>query len=623
MEDVNLLSSAAVLRAIFDEKKDIYDVLKEFIMSSINSRNLKSFNSTELLQFIEEDFNFRLPEAIVKSCLKKRLVKEQLLTRQYGSYNTTSLSTNNTQFQEDFERSRCEYDDVITKLNAFCSKSGLKDINLRELEDCFERSLTRPDLSNKYSQCIAKFIVAFQHESGFTEKLRKIEEGLILYTGIRYSPDLSTLGCWKGSLTVFLDTEHLFNAVGYNGSLYKTLFDDFYNLTNEVNRSKKSGKIELKYFEETDREIESFFYSAINIVEKKASIDPSKTAMKNICNGCTSRSDVITKKAIFQDKLSKLKITKESNTDYYSNSKTNVESTSILESLCDELKETTVSEEQVSSVLKVFTKVNYLRNGSSKLSIDKVACIFLTESWLPQRIAFSDHVFDGNGSIPYATNIEFLTEKLWFKLHKGFGGSAQIPASFDPVIRAKLTLSNEVCKAISNIYRSLKDDFDLGNVSTETVARIHYEINKAPSKPEDISIDSISMSEAFLNDDYIEKVICEKNHLELEVIEGRKAKEELRKMKIREEKSRRIKYRNGANAVYLLSIIFFITLCSLPIAAAFYVATQSDTALSIFMAVFAIGCVIIPFWKKGDINKICHRWTKNYYRNAIRKYTQP
>src|SRR5690606_9100749 len=299
-------------------------------------------------------------------------------------------------------------------------------------------------------------------------------------------------------------------------------------------RNKKGGRIELRYLEETESDIESFFYAAQKIVERSSGVDPSKTAMINICNGCKYKSDVLTKKAEFMTKLSRLRITKESSVDYYSKPEFNTESSEVLDGLFSDLNGPSLTKDDIASILKIFTKINFLRKGESDVGIDGVKSIFMTESWLPQRIAFSDHVFEGNGAIPFATNIEFLTERMWFKLNKGFGGGSRKPASFDPVIRAKLTISSQISRSVSSIYRTLSEQFDKGLMDKETVARIHYEINRAPSRPEDVSVESILMSKNLLNDSYIEKVINEKSFLEREASEGKKAKEELREIKYRE-----------------------------------------------------------------------------------------
>ena len=623
MEEVKLLSSAAVLRALYDEKKDIYDVLSEFIKAVISSRHLTAFSSTDCVRHLEEDFGFSLPEAIIKSCLRNRLVKTNSLNLQNGIYTVTQAFSPGVEFNEDFQVSRNEYDEIIERLHNFCSDNGLLNVDKVGIEKSLEVYLTRPDKNDKYGNDIARFIVTFENEPGFRDKLGKIEEGLIIYTGIRYSPDLSTLGSWRGDLTVFLDAEHLFNATGLNGNLYKKLFDDFNNLVGEVNRSKKGGRITLKYLEETESDIESFFYAAQKIVERQGTIDPSKTAMINICNGCKYKSDVVTKKADFMTKLSRLKITKETAADYYSKPEFNVESTNALEGLILDLKESSVSKDDISSILKIFTKINFIRKGENHVGIDRVSSMFLTESWLPQRMAFSDHVFDGNGAIPFATNIEFLTEKMWFKLNKGFGGELKKPASFDPVIRAKLTISSQISRSVSSIYRTLSEQFDKGLMDKETVARIHYEINRAPSRPEDVSVESILMSKNLLNDSYIEKVINEKSFLEREASEGKKAKEELREIKYREKQRKLRKCKTTAHIIYGSSrVLTYIIIPLLLLVVLYHAYTESDTTLSVIFGFFGLISLIVSLIRPNKIDAFYRSISRRWYQKSINKALQ-
>jgi hypothetical protein len=623
LKEAKLLSSAAVLRALYDEKKDIYDVLSEFIKAIVNSKALLAFNSIECVRYIEEDFGFCMPEAIIRSCLRKRLIQTGLLSIKNGIYYVSEPFEFSSNIDTDFEISRKEYAEIIRRLYDYCSDNGLLDVNKRVLEEDFENYLTRPDKNNQHTNDIARFIVEYENELGFKDKLDKIEEGLILYTGIRYSPDLSTLGNWRGDLIIFLDAEHLFSATGLNGVLYKSLFDDFYDLVSDVNRNKKNGKITLRYLEETDSDIEAFFYAAQKIVERKGSIDPSKSAMLNICNGCKSESDVITKKADFLTKLSKLKIEKEVAKDYYAKPEFNVESDRILRGLSEDLKEFNVDTVEISSILKIFTKVNYLRQGMSNIGIDRVAAIFLTESWLPQRISFSHHVFEGNGAIPFATNIEFITEKLWFKLNKGFGGKSKKPTSFDPIIRAKLTISSQISRSVSNIYKSLSKQYNEGLIDEEVVARIYHEINKAPSKPDDVSVESISMAQQFLNENYIEKVINEKSLLERDAREGRQAKDELRQIRYQRRKELILPFKKSTKRQY--GLLRFFTYIFLPTLFIFLIInsyTKNDTTLSIIFGVVGVISLITSVFRPRKIDDFYWSISKKWFRKSIKKTLQ-
>ena len=111
--------------------------------------------------------------------------------------------------------------------------------------------------------------------------LENTRQGLIIFDGLRYSAEHLPSALTK-NLTVYLDTEILFSAAGYHGELRRQLFLDFFNLVTQVNEkaNKNSGRILLRYFDDTAREIENYFDAATAIVEKRARAEFGKQAMQ-------------------------------------------------------------------------------------------------------------------------------------------------------------------------------------------------------------------------------------------------------------------------------------------------------------------------------------------------------
>ncbi|WP_439840062.1 hypothetical protein [Aeromonas caviae] len=89
MEDHRLLASAALFRQLHENKKDIYDVLTQFIRASISWSASWSFNVTECSSSLEHYFGFKIPDAVIKSCLKNRLKRTGEISQQQGIYSTT------------------------------------------------------------------------------------------------------------------------------------------------------------------------------------------------------------------------------------------------------------------------------------------------------------------------------------------------------------------------------------------------------------------------------------------------------------------------------------------------------------------------------------------------------
>jgi hypothetical protein len=535
MTEQRLLAAIALFRELYDNNKNIYDVLAEFIRAGILLNSKWSFNSVECTQILESTFGFVIPEAVNKSCLKNRLIGSGELLLNHGVYTITDKFDKSKNINAEFIETQGEYAAITKQLISYVnSKYAIKlnDNEAKKLISDFNGYLLGENISKENATYCSYFVLANQNDIQFKSQLNRIEEGLVLYTGIKHSSDLTSQDGWHGDLTVFLDTEHLFSATGLNGNLYKKIFDDFHNLVKEINgNKKKSGSLTLRYFKEIKSEVENFFHAAENLVGKQQLPSSLKTAMVSITNGCRSRSDVIEKKTKFYDDLRRLRIEDEVPCDYYVNPKYNIESAATIVNLREKFKDRTEREETFSNVLKLFTKINCLRKGHNNAGLERVGTIFMTEHNLTTAISLSDDVYSGNGAVPFATNIEFMIERLWIKLNKGFGGEQAIPALFDVVTKAQLVLSSQICNLVSEQFKKLKDKFEAGEITKEQAALLNQELRRMSFRPEEITFEKIDESMEFLNGGYIENALREKSLLERDAEKGRQAIVELEKIR--------------------------------------------------------------------------------------------
>ncbi|HAI96788.1 MAG: hypothetical protein CL866_08180 [Cycloclasticus sp.] len=621
MKDTRLLASAALFRELYDNDKDIYDVISEFIRASILLNSNWSFNATECAHDLETTFGFQIPDAVINTCLRNRLKKNGELSLEKGMYSVTDKLDRGKSIQTEYDTTKDEYDEITRDLVKHVRKITLVEIDGAEEEkiiSCFNEYLLDENVSSEYADYISHFLLSNQGNEDFKKKLNQIEEGLVLYAGIKYSGDLSTLGMWNGNLIVFLDTEHLFSATGLNGVLYKKIFDDFNALIKEVNANKrKSGTISLRYFDETNKEVESFFYAAEKIVENHKMVDPSKTAMRSIINGCKNKSDVLIKKANFLEDLRKLKIEREDSKNYYENTEYNIESSDIITKLHERFS-ADIEIEKYSRILKLFTKINNLRSGKNDVGVESIAAIFMTENHLTQAVAFSDEVYLGKYNVPFSTNIEFLTERLWFKLNKGFGKDKNTPSSFNVITKAKLVLSSQVSNAVSESYKDLKNKYEKGKINKEQAALLINELRNKISKPEDYTIDNIDDSIDFLSEDLIGDVLREKSILEKKSRDGDRAIEELRKIKRKQYSDAISPYKKTAIRQYcaLFSIIYLaIPILILALLGYFY--TDRDSTLSVIFGVVSLGGFLITIVKIKSVNHYIRMLVRKYYKNSL------
>ncbi len=535
MKTSKLIASVVVFKELLDSDKDIYDIISEFIKSAVLSNNKWKFNSTEIKGLIEHEFDFELPEAVIKTTLKRRLAKAGFLNFESGEYHVTKVdSFNNKEFEDNYTQKKDLYKRTEEEFISYIQSKRVNQLTNSEIEsiqDNIKQYLLGNGISGSFTNDISAFIILNKNNPDFTLRLNDIKEGLVLYTGIRYTADLNELGKWDNELTIYLDTEIIFYFAGYNGDIYKDIFFDFYNLSKEINHNKKKKKIRLRYFKETEKEIIDFFHIATLIVEGKITLDPSKTAMKEIVNGCSSKSDVIQKRNKLFIDLKTAGIEEEIPHDYYQNHSFVIEDAKVISELkrISEDKKREFDEEKCNEYLKLFTKINVMRNGRNDLSFDRCGHIILTGNKFVHYLAHNSNIKSYERDIPFATDLDFVTDKFWFKLKKGFGKSGVRPKSFDIITKAQIVLSAQVNNTVQDKFTALSVKFDQGKISKEEAISLSYELRDSSLKPEEITEDSLDDKLAFINEFTIEEHILEREKLKQKVLEGEKAKNELRK----------------------------------------------------------------------------------------------
>jgi len=608
MNSSKLIASIVVFKELHDNDKDIYDIIGEFVKYTVIQNKKWSFSSTEITKLIETDFDFTIPEAVVKTTLKNRLTKSGFIKLENGEYLVNNIdSKTDPNFEINFNKKSQTYKDTEDEFITYIQskrESKLKENELNEIKENLKQYLLGNGVHETYTQVISEFIVKRKNDSEFQERLNQIREGLVLYTGIRYTADLNDLGHWNNEITIFLDTEILFFLAGYNGQIYKDIFNDFYKLVKEINYSSKDSKkkIQLKYFDETEREIFDFFHVATLIVENKKTLNPSKTAMKEIINGCLTKSDIIVKKNKFFNDLKSHGIQKEESLNYYENNKYIVEGLAIVE----ELKQISFNnqknfdEDTCQEYLKLFTKINVLRKGINNQGFDKCKYILLTGNRFVQYLSHSKHVKSSEKDIPFATDIDYITDKFWFKLKKGFGTNDNKPISFDIITKAQIILSSQISLTVQEKFTTMNDDFNKGKITKDEAISLNYELRESALKPEEITELNIDESINFINEFSIEEHIRERDRLKQQVIEGNNAICEI-KRRDSKERGRKMgtikrKYRTLFSFIFIILIALVFALLYLGYLLVEYLREPGDTKIGIIG--FVIGLIaLIPIYK--------------------------
>lgn len=505
-----LLASLTVFRELYNNERDVYDVISKFISEVIIHKSVYSFEAVEMKNYLDDLFDFQLPEGIIKAA-SKRLDCISIENKKFIV--DKSKFNENLQLNSNEEKNKSIYENILNSLIEYIKKDKKIEIDKNEekiIENEFSLFLLHGTMSNGYSNLISKFIVSNKENDTFNKNINLVKEGVILYTGLKFTPDNIELGSWKSKITIYLDVEILFHAIGYNGELFKNIFDDFYNLVKDIN--KKQFLISLKYFYETKREIDNFFTKAEYIVSGKDKLKPSVIAMDYIVKGCSSKSDIVEKKIQFYDMLNKYNILEDDSIVEYDeeNYKYNI----INSELEQELR-IKYSQHEIDYALKLLNNMSIKREEKSINNFENIGSILLSANSKILRIAKHDDIKE-QAKIPLATNIDFLTNKFWFKLNKGFGTS-DYPKTFSIFTKAQIILASHINENLNTQFSKIQQKIRNNTFSEEEALNNLIFLKESVKKPEDITFESINEVYLLLNENSVEEIVTHHEYLKIEV----------------------------------------------------------------------------------------------------------
>lgn len=609
MIENKLFASVALFRELYNENRDIYDILAELLKGAILYDSKVVIDSISAVELLKKVYAFDIPEAVIKTVLK-RLSKEKFLKKVQYEYTVIKKVESKTHL--DYKEKEKNYNKFIVNLQKYILEIYGNDIAYEEVENNFKSFLIDNGVKDKFAEYISAFILNNNHDIEFIDNLNEIKEGLILYQGITYSPDGIDSSGWTNKLTIYLDMEYLFHAVGYNGELFEDVFNDFSLLVNKIN--KKGKLINLKYFEETEYEIINFFYAAEALVEKKMSPDPSKTAMISILDGCDSKSDVLEKKTAFFKKLDNLHIKLEIKTDYYEDHSLNLEDESIIKSIKKDLdSRRRIDEEDYKKALSFLTKINVLREGKNKGSFREINHIFATGKRLINTLSHRDEIKNKH-DMPFSVNLDFIINRFWFRLNQGFQGfdKTSFPKTFDMVVRAQIILSSQINNTISETYKEIKEKYDAGNLSKDEAVSMNLELRKNIYKPESITEEKLDSVLAFLTHDMFENHKRKQSFLEARMKEGENAKKELIDLKFKQRRDEQSKIKKSISCKYFFLDKILLVVISMLFLGIFALAIKysgNDSLTTISLALYAVATILF------SVIFYINRHIKNFFRN--------
>ena len=519
-----IVASFSTIKSMIDAKeyKSPYMILAEFIQYIIVEKKLYSFTSSDIKKSLVELFGFELPEAVIKSSIKKI----EFIERDSGVYKTdTSKIMIDDNFKKIKNNSENEFVGIFEQLKLYIEERNTdKKIEIDLLTSEFISFLIDDNNGSnvgKYIGLISEFILKNEKNSNVQKTLTAIREGSIIYIGLNYN--INDVGNVNKPLTLYLATEVLFNLYGLNGEIHKQLAQDFFSQVRDINI--KSNQIKLRYFLDVKKEIEDFFSTAILIIDGKRNLNTEAVAMRNILNGCDTASDINVKKADFFTKLkSGYGILLDEKTDYYEKSEYQYN----LEEISDPSQEIN---------MKLISNINKLRKGKIfENNLDAEYLIVTNSSNMikvsKQQVdslkidSKSDYICD------FALSVDKITNILWYQLGKLFGKN-EFPKNVNTALKARTLLSSHIAQNVCKLYSETNKKYSDGEISSEQLIARIAAIHKKPLLPEDLNAETIEDIMDFSPENimkYEEEVAKNKEELE-QYKEKLKKIEEINKIK--------------------------------------------------------------------------------------------
>lgn len=480
------VSSLVVFRKMYEGRQSIYAIIAEFAKIIIISQKLTSFELNEMCNLLKNEFGLWIVPAVLKTALKKL----DFLKREKNVYTLDRLlsSDNVKEIEEQIEQSKYIVSSIIDEyINYKKEKNKVGCIDEPSTKEEFCKFIIDGNaIEDVDTGIISAFIVERKGRADFEQACKYIREGLIIYNGLSYNADGELLEKIDTPLTVYLETEMLFHATGLNGTLFKSLFSDFYQVVSEINMAtnKQYGKnmISLAYFPETKKEVDNYFGQAENIIENNRQIDRSKPAMDIILKGCNSVADVKQKEIEFWRDIygMGIKIDEMSfdlSKDYYAKYNLSVDEDFVDSKTEDDKK-------KAYDVGQMMSKVNYLRRSTNTNIFRLVKAIILTGS--RKTLCLSDKNTQQQ-NVPFATTLSYLTNRFWYSLHKGIFKDGTIVPGTNVFTMAKIAFSQRVNEGLLSEYKKVKQQFDNGMITQEQANALIAGLKVDFLKPESVT----------------------------------------------------------------------------------------------------------------------------------------
>lgn len=160
------MASYVLFKDLYDNKKDIYDILIEFIIFTLKRTSTVSFSIIECLDSVKKEFGLNdIPTATLKTALK-RLKREGYIHVNNGRYLVANPLFANEEHQitpNKLLEILSMHKKLLERLFQFIEKQSLtvlSEDDKMEIRECFNSYFMDGREQNDYSKFIYSFIVA-------------------------------------------------------------------------------------------------------------------------------------------------------------------------------------------------------------------------------------------------------------------------------------------------------------------------------------------------------------------------------------------------------------------------------------------------------------------------------
>jgi uncharacterized membrane protein (DUF485 family) len=184
------------------------------------------------------------------------------------------------------------------------------------------------------------------------------------------------------------------------------------------------------------------------------------------------------------------------------NHKYNIEYKEVIEDLS-----TLFAGKDLTKNLKFLNFINIHRKERLNNNFDNIGFILLTGNSVTLNASWHKSI-KPNGCVPLATSLDFLTNKFWFRLSRGFGAN-NYPKSFGIITKAQILLSSVLNQSVGKKFDELQIEFKNGKLSHQQALLTIVELRKSARKPEDINENDLSFILESISEDNIERYVKE------------------------------------------------------------------------------------------------------------------